>query len=394
MPEMTIRAGHPDFLDLPWDEPLETWDDPRLVDLPKGISRHTVRFVEFPEGVYAIKELATKPANRDYEMMRALEPLSVPAAVPVGLIEHRTDDPSEERSAALITRYVDFSFSYRELLEGAGFGSRRNQMLDALAGLLVELHLAGFFWGDCSLSNVLYRYDGPAIETIMVDGETASMHDPLSNGRREEDLQIMEINVAGGMADIAASQGLDLDTADLGLGADIADRYRKLWKEVTKQIEVGENERHHITEQIRRVNDLGFSVEEIDVQKSDGRLRIRTKVGGRSFHNDRLRDLTGIDALENQARQILSDVYYYQARNGGPNNSGKTISAVRWRVSEFEPMLAKLRATEGVLDPLQAYCDVLNHRYLISHESGSDVGTDAAYDSWVANGKPGYTVSE
>ena len=393
MPELTIRPGNPDFLDLPWDASLADWDIDELIDLPKGISRHTVRFVAFDQGIYAIKELPTVPAKRDYDILRALEPLAVPSVTAVGLVEGRSADPTEERSAALITQYVDFSFSYRELLQGPGFGTRRNQMLDAFANLLVELHLAGCFWGDCSLSNVLYRYDGPAIETIMVDGETASIHENLSRGRREEDLAIMEINVAGGMADIAALSGQDIDLADLALGEDISRRYEALWNELTTPVSVGPNERHQIDAQIERLNNLGFTVDEIEVQPEDHRLTIRAKVVGRTYHHDRLRELTGIDALENQARQILSDVYYYQARHTGRKNSGKSVAAIRWRVAEFEPMITKLRQTEGVLDPLQAFCDVLHHRYLASQQAGADVGTKQAYESWLAEGRPGYKIS-
>ena len=390
MPEMTVRADHPDFLDLPWDTPLESWTSPRLVDLPKGISRHTVRFVAYREGTYAVKELPTKAARRDYEVLRKLEPISVPSVTAVGLVEGRTDDPTEEGSAALISRYEDFSFSYRELLQGAGFGTRRSQMLDAFANLLVELHLVGCFWGDCSLSNVLYRYDGPEIETIMVDGETASIYTHLSDGQREEDLAIMELNVAGGMADIAAANGRPIDDADLALGEDISARYRALWAELTAMVSIGPDERHRISEHIERLNELGFSVDEIEVRPKEDLLTVRTKVAGRSFHSDRLRDLTGIEALENQARHILGDVYYFQAKRGGDNGTGKAVAAVRWRVSEFEPMIEKLRNTEGVLDPLQAFCDVLHHRYLISHEAQADVATEEAYDSWIGYGRPGY----
>ena len=393
MAELTVRPGNPDFLDLPWATPLGDWDIEHLVELPKGISRHTVRFVAYEDGIYAIKELPTEPARRDYQILRALEPLSVPSVTAVGLVERRTDDPTEEQSAALITRYVDFSFSYRELLQGPGFGTRRNQMLDAFANLLVELHLAGCFWGDCSLSNVLYRYDGPAIETIMVDGETASIYENLSTGRREEDLSIMELNVAGGMADIAAASGTDLDVADLALGEDISARYRGLWNELTTQISIGPDERHHIDERIKRLNSLGFTVDEIEVRPDEQRMVVRAKVVGRTYHHDRLRELTGIDALENQARQILSDVYYYQARMKGPGSTGKSVAAVRWRVSEFEPMMEQLRKTDGVLDPLQAFCDVLHHRYLASQAAGTDVGTQQAYVGWVAEGRPGYDVS-
>ncbi len=397
-PEMTIRAGHPDFLDLPWDISLQEWDLEHRERLPKGISRHEVQFYSYPQGLYAIKELPTKPANQDYSVLRQLESFGAPAVRPVGLVEKRSADPHEERSAALITAYEPFSFSYRELIAGAGFGGRRNQLLDAFAMLLVELHLAGVFWGDCSLSNVLYRFDAEAIETIMVDGETASIYpEGLSDGRREEDLEIMVMNVAGGMADIASLSGSDLDNADLALGEDIADRYRGLWHELNRHDMIGEDERYRIRERIESLNALGFDVDEVDlipVDEAGSRLRVKLQVGGRTFHRSRLKDLTGVDAHEQQARQILSDLHYFQTKTGSTTPAGKNVAAVQWRVQEFEPMLERIRHLDKVRDPIQAYCDILYHRYNMSSEAGHDVGTMAAFEDWLARDRPGYKITE
>jgi len=393
---LTVRPGHPDFLGLPWEIPLAQWDLPNLLDLPKGISRHEVRFLSFASGIYVVKELATAPARNDYAVLRQLESVAAPAVAAVGIVENRTVDRTEETSAALITAYEPFSFSYREILAGAGFGPRRNQMLDAFAGLLVELHLADCFWGDCSLSNVLYRFDAEAIVTIMVDAETAQILDGgLTDGRRLEDVEIMIENVAGGMSDIAAEAGVDLEQADLDLGYDIAERYTKLWAELRKAERITSEERFRITERIDRLNRLGFDVDEVDLLPSvddTAELMIKVKVGGRNFHANRLKSLTGVEALENQAKAILSDVHYYSARTGGDTSSGKATWAVRWRVGEFEPLLAKLRTIEGVVDPVQAYTDLLHHRYMMAAALGRDVANEEALSDWVRNGRPGYPL--
>ena len=394
---LTIRPGHPDFLDLPWEIPLAEWELSNLLDLPMGISRHEVRFLSYPQGIYVIKELARAPARNDYAVLRELESVGAPAVTAVGLVENRTDDLTEEASAALITSYEPFSFSYREILAGPGFGPRRNQMLDAFAGLLVELHLADCFWGDCSLSNVLYRFDAEAIVTIMVDAETAQiLSGGLSDGRRLEDIEIMIENVAGGMSDLAAEVGVDIEQADLDLGYDIAERYTKLWVELRKAEKIASDERFRITERIDRLNRLGFDVEEVDLVPSiddTAELMIKVKVGGRNFHANRLKSLTGVEALENQAKAILSDVHYYSARTGGDTSSGKATWAVKWRVSEFEPLLARLRALNGIVDPVQAYTDLLHHRYMMASTLGRDVPNDEAFHDWVAQGRPGYPLA-
>jgi hypothetical protein len=391
---ITVRAGHPDFFDLPWERSITTWEGERMVDLPRGISRHEVRFVCYPEGTYAIKELPLEPARRDYTILRTLEDAGGPAVVPVGLVERLNADPQAEEAAALITRYLDYSFSYRELVSGGGFGPRRTHMLDAFANLLVELHLLGCFWGDCSLSNVLYRYDAETIRAVMVDAETASIYPTLSQGQRLRDLELMEENVAGEMMDIAAETGLDLDEADVGLGGDIDGRYRGLWEELTSMKTISVGERFRITERVRGLNDLGFEVEEINLLPTDDghRLQFKTRVGGRHFHASRLKELTGIDATERQARQILSDLHYYQMRHGADGTSAREVLAVQWRVGVFEPYLQRITALEGILDPVQGYCDFLHHRYLLSAREQRDVGNQVAFQDWAASGRPGYPV--
>lgn len=391
---VTIRPGHPDFLDLPWSTPLHEWSLTNTLDLPRGISRHPLLFVEYPPEIYVIKELAVEPARRDYSVLRILEESDAPAVRPVGLIEHRVDDPAEEHSGALITKYERFSFSYRELIASGGFGPRRNQMLDAFAGLLVRLHLAGCYWGDCSLSNVLYRYDGHAIQTLLVDAETSFVIEgDLTVGQRTEDLEIMVENVAGGMADIAAQSGLDLDQADLELGEDIARRYENLWFELSRHETIRSDERYRITERISNVNDLGFDVSEIDLipaTEDTSELRLELHLGGGNYHSQRLETLTGVRAGENQARQILADLHYFQAKTATAVTAlGKEVGAIRWRVEEFEPMLAALRALDEVSDPIQAYTDLLHHRYLLATAQRRDVSTAEALTDWAVSGRPG-----
>ncbi len=365
--------------------------------LPKGISRHEVRFVAYDEGLYAIKELPHKAARNDYQVLRALERLEAPAVTAVGLVEHRWGDPGAERSAALITRYVDFSFSYRELLEGAGFGERRRQMLAAFAGLLVELHLAGCFWGDCSLSNVLFKYDAMAIEALMVDAETAELHPELSDGQRLHDIDIMTINVAGGMADIAASRGVDIDDADTDLGEEMASWYEWLWDETTSETVIGTGERYRITERVRHLNDLGFTVDEVDLTSTDGgtRLRMRPSVGPRNHNTRRLREFTGIEASEWQARHLLSDIYHFSAgqRAAGQRvekSGDMALAAIRWRTERWEPAIRRIQDQAGDDNVLQGYCDFLNYRYEASSSASADLGQEAAFDGWLAAGRPGF----
>ncbi len=397
-PTLSIRPGHPPFLDLPWETPLEEWEDDRLVEVPTGVHRHVVRFVAYGNEIYAVKEMPRRIARHEYYTLRSLEQRVSPVAQAVGLVDRSWVTGDLEWSAAMITKYVKFTFTYRELISGGNFGPRRRQMLDAVAGLLVELHLAGCFWGDCSLSNLLYRYDAGAIQAVMIDAETSELHDELTEGQRLHDLDIMIVNLAGGMADIAAEQGFAIDDADLTLGEGVAEAYDGLWRELTELVVIKRDEGYRVQERVERLNALGFEVGDVDLLPVDDagsrRMRLQVSVGGRTFHSARLRDLTGIEASEEQSRQILNDLQYFEATHQGGSATGKAVKAIRWRVETFEPLLLRIAEEKGDgADTIQLYCDFLHHRYLMASEQQRDVPNEEAFKSWLAAGMPGYDVT-
>ena len=227
----------------------------------------------------------------------------------------------------------------------------------------------------------------------MVDAETASLYDSISDGRRREDLEIMQENLAGGMADIAAAAGEGLDQADLEIGIDIANRYGVLWEELNDDFVIAPSERYLIRRRIERLNELGFAVDDIDVvpDGTDNRVRISVKVGGRAFHANRLRELTGIDASENQARHILSDLARHEARHGRSDSpTWKTVTIMGWRADRFEPFTRRISELRPGFNPVQGYADFLNFRYQLSSEAGHDVESEATFDSWLHAGMPGF----
>lgn len=389
-PVLQVRPGNPDFLDLPWGLPVSDWENGRLVEMPTGIHRHPVVFVAYDEGVFVIKELPTRFASSEFQVLRALEERTTRSAEPVGLVQRSWLDPTEEQAAALITRYVDHSFPYRHLVSGPDFGPRRRQLLDAIAGLLVELHLAGCFWGDCSLSNLLYRYDAETIEAVMIDAETSVLHDQLSDGQRREDLEIMKMNLAGEMADIAAMTGVEIELGDLELGEDIESRYWSLWNELNEELIIAKDESYRIRDRIKRLNDLGFSVDDVYLEPGgEGNVvRMSVRVAGRTFHSERLRSRAGIEASENQARAIMSDLNYFLTKHGPTTASNRSAATFKWLTTSFEPLVAKI-ATSWEGDPIQGYCDFLAHRIKLARQQRHDVDNDVAFADWVRVGMPG-----
>lgn len=390
-PRLVIRPNNPDFLDLPWDQPIDDWEHERLVEMPTGIHRHPVVFVAYDEGVFAIKELPRRVAENEYDVLRLLEDLTHRAASPAGWVERPWVDPHSEQAAAVITRYVRHSFPYRRLVQGLGFGERRDHMLDSVASLLAELHLAGLYWGDCSLSNLLYRWDAGLIEAIMIDGETSMLKDQLSDGQRAEDLEIMIENVAGEMADIAAENEGNIDDADLGLGQDIAKRYESLWLALTEQLVIGRNETFKIRQRIERLQSLGFAVDDFVLEPvEEGRLvRMKVSVGGRTFHADRLSQLTGVEASENQARVILGDISYFQARKGVRTETERVLANMQWLSQVFEPLIVRIAQEWPDANPVQRYADFLHNRLIMAQERGEDVDNEEAFEIWLSEGGPG-----
>src|ERR1019366_10726448 len=233
---MRRRTGHPDFLDLPWDLPLVRWRHDRLVDVPRGISRHVVRFVRYGEAIYALKELPHRLAEREYRLLAELDRLFIPVVEVAALVTgrqvgSRRAADGDELEAVLITRHLDFSLPYRRVLGATGADDALgDRLLDALVNLLVRVHVAGFFWGDCSLSNTLFRLDAGDLAAYVVDTETGGLHPKLSDGQRSHDLMVAAENIAGELFDLAAD-GIDRGLDPVGTAEELERRYRELWDE-------------------------------------------------------------------------------------------------------------------------------------------------------------------
>src|SRR6266699_3224281 len=260
--QLVARTGHPSFLDLPWQQPLEEWESERLVSLIRGISRHVVRFVEYEGALYALKELPERPARREYTLLRRLESQGLPVVEAVGLVTGREND----LDAVLITRHLDYSLPYRSLFAGRAIPDLRTHLLNAFVELLTRLHLRGFFWGDCSLSNALFRRDAGALSAYLVDAETGELHGRLSDGQRAYDLDIAQTNVVGELLDVDAEVGLPPDLDPDETGAEVAARYEALWSELTREESFGPDERFKLEERLERLNELGFDVEEVQLE--------------------------------------------------------------------------------------------------------------------------------
>ncbi len=360
--------------------------------MPVGPSRHLVRFLVGGRQTYALKEEPIRVAQQEFSVLRHLRTQGLPAVNPVGLTES-----ADGVMAILVTEYLEFSIQYRRLLMRfpLGPGPYRDRLLDAMAWLLVDLHRSGVFWGDCSLANTLFRRDGDKIQAFLVDAETSEVHPRLSDGQRAYDLDILVENVAFGLADLGAMQGREGAADDAVEAAEtVRARYASVWDEITLEPELSPDDRHAVRARIRRLNELGFAVDEISLEPSAGRddvVRLRVAVANRRFHARELERLTGIKALEGQAQLLLNDLWEHRAWMehdlGRPVSEGE--AADRWVTLVLEPSLGALIPAIGPgRDPIQAYSDVLETKWILSEEAGLDVGLWAAIDTYLGLGAP------
>lgn len=384
--DITAATAEPALLDLPWQLPLENWPNENIAALPKGLSRHTVRFAHLGEHVIAIKETLIELAKREYEMLRKLEKLDVPCVEPFAIINNRTDAEGNPLPAVLITRHLKFSLPYRAMWSQGLRQQTAARLVDALALLLVRLHLAGFFWGDVSLSNTLFRRDAGKFAAYLVDAETGQLYDGrLSNGQRENDLEIARVNIAGELMDLIASGKAASDVDPQLVSQRIVDKYRELWKELTAVEVFSSDERWRISRRVERLNELGFDIEEMSMKQdaSGETVKIQPKVVDAGHHARRLLLLTGLDVEENQARRLLNDIDQFRFNHGGANPDEEVI-AHQWLSEVYEPVIGAIpKELLGKMESAEIFHEVLEHRWFMSEKQKQDVSLEEAVRSYV-----------
>jgi hypothetical protein len=376
-----------DLLTLPWSTPLVDWPKDLTITLPRGISRHIVRFVRIGGIVYAIKEIFPALAESEYSLLRELNKRQIPCVTPVGVVSNRVTADGTPLDAALVTKHLRFSLPYRALFSRRMDPDLEPKLLDALAELLVKLHLAGFAWKDCSLSNTLFRRDAGALAAYLVDAETGELRDQLSTGQRMHDLDIAETNLAGELLDLEMSGLLPPGVDPLDTALSVLDRYEQLWNELTTPQTMGDDEWWRVEQRLRRLNGLGYDVAQIDIDDVAGQphVMVQTQVVEAGHHKRRLFELTGLDVQENQARRILNDLDSYRSRAVMPGTDVDEYAVARhWLVDVFDPVIEMVPAAFAhKLEAAEIFHEVLEHRWFLSESAGKEIGLEDAARSYM-----------
>ena len=386
--------AYPDFTDLPWELKPDEWtkDELRLVEVQHGISRHPVVFVNFDSSLYAIKELPENVARKEYDLLSQMQEYSLPCVKPIG---YATVMRKTGTSSVLFTRYLEMSMPYRYLFISNAVDRLQTHLLDAISGLLVQLHSNGFYWGDCSLSNILFRRDAGALQAYLVDAETAEFHLPrLSPMLRYHDLEIMQENIHGELTELQTDEHLSMSYPIQETGAYIQQRYRALWEEITREDVFTQNELYRVEERIRALNSLGFSVKDIELKNEDhgNILKLRIFISDRNYHRNQLLEFTGLFAEDRQAQQIINEINELKAnfsQTGNPNISLKAVAS-HWFEHVYQPVIEQLSQIINntafpklSADPIELYCQILEHKWYLSERVHHDVGHQAAVEDFI-----------
>ena len=371
---------------LPWSEPLADWPVEHSVVLPAGVHRHVVRFMEIDGNTVALKELPDRLAVREYQMLEGLREQHLPGVTLVGIATERFDADGEPLDGVLLTRHLRYSLPYRTLFSDRQFEAMQERVVDALAVLLVRLHLDGFFWGDCSLNNALFRRDAGALRAYVVDTETAEWHPALTDGQRTHDLSIATENVLGGLFDLQASGLLNPDVEPEEVALRLEEKYRSLWAELHDEEEVPSTELGRIHTRLARLNELGFDTEEYELRASDGVVRFRPTIVEEGHHVRTLERLTGITAHENQARRLLSALRGFGAWLSQTEGEvlPEAVVAYRWLMERYRPTIEFVPAElRGRLEEPELYHAILDHNWTMNAAAGADVALEVAARDYV-----------
>lgn len=382
---LRIVASRPDpaIITLPWSTPLEDWTDDYVVPLPRGLSRHIVRIVRLRDRTYAVKETQEEIAFREYRLLRDLQRDGLPAVVPQGVVAGRVDSSGEELPATLITEHLRFSLPYRSLFAHGMTADNLPSLIDAIVVLLVRLHLAGFYWGDVSLSNVLFRRNAGGFSAYLVDAETGELHDAVGQRMREHDVTVGCENIFAELMDLQASGAVGTEVDGFAIITRLQEQYAALWAELTDEEEFSASEMWRIESRIERLNDLGFDVDELDIVTDfDGdQIRIQPKVVELGHHCRELQSLTGMNVEDAQARRLLNDLAAFTA-HFDLGREDRHLVANKWLTEIYEPIMAMIPPdARGKLEPAEVFHEILVHRWYLSERSGREVGIfDTARD--------------
>ena len=196
----------------------------------------------------------------------------------------------------------------------------------------------------------------------------------------------MHFNVAAELEDLALSGVLYPGMEPVRASDAVIRRYRRIWATLKERQLLDPKDRHAVERAMRQLHDLGFAVEEvaITIDGDTQMISFQPKLVAAGYHSQRLRDLTGLETEELQAKRLLASFDRYNARE---NKLGLSINemAKKWIAEVFEPVISRVPDDmRGRVERAQMFHEILENRWYLSEKAGYDVGLDEATDNYCA----------
>ena len=198
-------------------------------------------------------------------------------------------------------------------------------------------------------------------------------------GRNDVDIAVE--NVAGGLFELIASGRISDDIDPVGIADSLRERYEVLWNELTRVDLLDLDDRWQIEQRVRRINELGFDVEELKINRDGRTLSVKPALIEEGHHARDLRARTGLDVQENQARRLLSDIDQFRAwlERKEDRSIPRAVATARWLAEVYQPIIDMIPAElRSRLEPAEVFHQLLEHRYLMAEQCGEDITNEAA----------------
>ena len=352
-----------DLENLPWDTPLNEWNDKQVkfLEIRKGISKHTVRFIKTKDFAFAIKQTNPISAYFESETFTKLLQKGIHTLIPAGYIFYKKNlferNAEEKESLAFIVTILEAKSIPHSILFKWDFSdTSRKSIYKAAAELLADLHFNNIFWGDASLSNVLIKFlktkddqgkSRTELKAFLSDSETIQILKEISDEHIKKDVK----RFYDSMTEISKEFPKD--------------------EKGKSEIDLSEDKKY-LKQEYKTRFDLLNKIAEfekitgLDVQK----------------HFFKITDQYSIESILKQ----IEEHKWYLSEKGG-SEIEMSFAANDWIEKIYKPIIEEFNKLK-IFDyfpntnSVKLYTDIMAHKYYLSIEKGEDIGIYAAIRSY------------
>ena len=249
--------------------------------------------------------------------------------------------------------------------------------------LLIRLHVAGFFWGDCSLSNTLFRRDAGRAGRVRRRHRDRRAASPAQRRPAQPRPDRCGGEHRGESCFDVTAEGLVHDMDPVDAAEELRRRYDGLWSELTSEVAFAPDQRYRIEERLQWLNSS-----RLRRRRGRGRGRraastgsasspassnpVTTSAPSRRSPGSRSRRTRRGDCSATLAATAPSSRRRPVVRSPrrSPRDAGSSTSSSR--------PSPRSRGAARRLEPAELFHQVLDHRWYLSEAAGHDVGLSEA----------------